>query len=576
MRTGEAKEKMAIIYVVKGVLPTLRPSLLKIVVCPMFVKMINTLMVQPNLQAPLQDFLSCVVSIDSKDVVAVANAFKYVDYRVSGGFEFHEKLFEKCSSAEMRHLMNSVVEFSDGDMTELRARFAADKVNELTQQNFRFDMTRALFIASAKIPDPKLSIDIFQYIIHNFSDQQSSLVSDLVAFDENRVDGAATYQDLLGDVQLSHFDCCFKLYSMCSGVSSSPSADTLIAPDISGVQPTTDFILNAVQKANEPPLVRHAFKSHLKTMIPLIPPKDIEQFFGGYTPIADSFSQATVDIFRVVVENCTCNINLAAPLFQLVCQTLKNVGLSLAQAVAELVNKALEKDPANCAFPYVVKMIFRALSEMPNKVLTQNERLVFKTFNQCLAAFVKASVPLSVKSAKCLEAQMDAAVSNFAFKTVPHFGEGIFDAFLDLPGNVPQILFPIVLKHLPNVKRFHRRVQLLNMMTRILENPRGTEAMTTKGADFNKAILQLLNEDYLQNKENEKKFTKSLLMMTKWFGIIEKKRAACTCVNIGDIRRRLTTIANMSKDPIQNLAKQLLTSLQRIESKVHPKQRMFT
>lgn len=569
MRTGEVKEKMATIYVVKSVLPTLRPSLLKIVVSSTFVKMINSLMVQPMLQEPLQDFLNSVVSIDGPDVLALINAFRYVDYRVSGGFEFHEKLFEKCSSGQLKQLLEFVRAFNDKDMTELRARFSANKVNEDTQQLFRFDMLRALFIASAKVADPNLSLEIFHYIIENFDAQKSSLVADLVAFDENRADGAATYQSLLGEPELSHFACCFQLYNICA-------AETLIAPDISGAQPSTDFILNAVQKANEPPLVRHAFKSHLKTIIPLIPAKDIEQFFSGYTPIADSFSQATVDIFRVVVENCTCNINLIGPLFQLLCQALKNVGLSLSQAVAQLLNKALEKDATNCAFPYIVKMIFRSLAEMPNKVLTQNERMVFRAFNDCLTAAVKASIPLSAKCVKCLDTQMDAAVSNFAFKTVPHFGEGIFDAFLELPGNVPQILFPIVLKHLPNVKRFHRRVQLLNMMTRILENPHGTDAMAARGNDFNRTVLQLLNEDYMQNKENEKKFVKSLTMINKWLGLIEKKRNACSYVNVGDMRRRLTTISQMSTDPIESLAKQLLTTLQRIESKVHPKQRMFT
>jgi hypothetical protein len=359
-------------------------------------------------------------------------------------------------------------------------------------------------------------------------------------------------------------------------VSSSPSADTLVPPDVVNAAPTVDFIFLAIQKATEAPLIAHAFKSHLRTIVPHIPPKALEHFFAEYVPATDTFSSLTVDLFRIVIANCAFSFNFIAPLFHLFCSALMNIGLALAQPVAELVAESCARESGPFAFPPVVKSLFATMTSLSTKVLTAHERLIVQTFSCCMAAVVSASVPLSPKFTKALERQLDGAMADFAFKSCPHFTEDIFTSMLELPDGVPAMLFPVVLKHLPNVKRVHRRVMLFGLVSRLLEMPHGVEILHSRGADFNRTVLALLAEDFAQNKDSEKRFMKGLLALNRWLTAVEKRRSVCACVNVGDFRRRLTTITGQAKEGIASQARLVLTVLQKIEGQVHPKQRSFT
>jgi hypothetical protein len=106
--------------------------------------------------------------------------------------------------------------------------------------------------------------------------------------------------------------------------------------------------------------------------------------------------------------------------------------------------------------------------------------------------------------------------------------------------------------------------------------PRGTEILHSRGGDFNRAVVALLAEDFVQSKDNEKRFSKSLVALNRWLTAIEKRRNVCGCINVGDFKRRLQTIAGQAKQSVVGQVRQVLTLLQKIEVQVHPKHRIFT
>jgi hypothetical protein len=574
IRTGDHLAKMTIVHIVRQILPGLKPSLFRIVVGATFIKMVNSLMKQPMEQEAVFDFLSAVVEFSAKSPLLYAESFKYVDYALSGT-AFHRHLFEKCSISDLEQLFQEVVDFSDVDAIDLRQRFSVDRISDRTVSAYRLDTARALLITSAQFPHPELSIAIFDFLREAFPDQLTLLVSDLVEFDLARVEGSATFQDLLKDESVSHFEACYQLYSICAGATSSPSLDRLIAPDVAGAVPSVDFIVVAIQNSGEPALIRHAFKMHLQEILPLIDEKDLEQFFASYTPLTETFSQPTVEMFRFVLEHCNFSLNFTGPLFELFCKTITNIGLTLGQLVAEMLTDGLPAEGGAFDFPQVIRSLFGSMSGLSKTVLNSNERLIVHTFNHCLGAVIKAAAPLSPKFIKSLETQLDAAMANFAFKTNPHFSENVFTAFLQLPDNVSRILFPVALKHLPNVHRVHRRVMLLNLISRILEPAKAVDVLEAHGEAFNHVVLALLGEDFIQNKDNEKNFVKTLAALNRWLALIERKRSACAAVNVAEFKRKLTSIAGQSRDPVQSHARQILATLQKVEAQVHPKHRHF-
>jgi hypothetical protein len=572
MQIADAPGGMAIVYIVRGCLPVLRPSQFHVVICPAFVKMLNSFLQQLMLQEPVLDFLTHILSLASHRVLLFAQSFKYIDYGVA--FEFHRSLFEQCTTAELLMLFLDMTAFGDNDEIELKNRFQSKRTTKEFVASFRLAALRAMLIASAHHPSPPLSAEIFDYILKNCPDSMSALVRDLVQFDLNRVDEAATLGVLLGDDSVSHFESCFRLYSMCTGVSSSPSLDTVVPPEISGV-PSPSFITLAIQKADKPGLIAHAFRVHLRTVMSMIPTESLGQFLVDFVPTPEAFSVGTVEMFRVAVENCVFSLNLLVPLFQVFCRTITNIGLSMARAVQGLINDAITLDPGNFALPTIVKGLFVAMSELSNSVMTAHERIIVQTFNQCLSTVITKSLPLPAVFIKCIKRELEMAMADFAFKKSPHFTEDIFTEFLALPEGIPQILFPIVLRNIPNVKRVHRRMMLFSIVTKLLGLPKGLEVLQSKGNEFNKAVLALLNEDYQQNKDNEGRFMKSLVTIKRWLEMIEKKRRICVHVNVGDMKKRLITISSQSKDPIQAYTRQILVNLQKIEGQVHPKDRVF-
>jgi hypothetical protein len=219
--------------------------------------------------------------------------------------------------------------------------------------------------------------------------------------------------------------------------------------------------------------------------------------------------------------------------------------------------------------------LFATLSGLSHPVLNKNERVIYKLFSLSCKKVIQGSLPLSPKCARALEAQIDAAIQDFAFKTNPHYGEEIFQSFLEIH-EIGALIFPLLLKNLGGVKRVHRRINLLNLVTRILELPKGLDVLRSHGGEFNKAVLGLLGEEFLQNKDNEKRYMKSLVAINKWLVMVEKKRQVCGCVNCGEIRRKLGGVMGVAKDPVQSYCKQVLGILQKVEGQVHPKQRSFT
>jgi hypothetical protein len=350
----------------------------------------------------------------------------------------------------------------------------------------------------------------------------------------------------------------------------------LIAPDISGLQPTIGFVLNAIQRANEPALIKHAFRAQLKEIVPKIPHAELEKFLLEYTPLLDTFTLSTVDMLKTIGEYGQFSLNSIPILFGLCCKTFSNVGAALGQAVADfLMEFAKRQLSTSFSFPSAIRSLFATLSGLSHGILNKNERIIYKLFSLSSKKVIQESLPLSPKSARALEGQIDAAIQDFAFKTNPHYGEEIFQSLLEIH-EIGILIFPLVLKNLAGVKRVHRRIQLLNFVTKVLELPKGLDVLHSKGAEFNKAVLNLIGEDFLQNKDDEKRYMKGLVAINKWLVMIEKKRQVCGCLNCGDIRRKLGSVMGIAKDPVQSYCKQILGTLQKVEGQVHPKQRLFT
>lgn len=575
IRSGDHTIKMSIVHIVKSLLTTLKPEIFSIVVSPSFIKMINSLLANPMIEVSINDFFRYVISIctpERREIII--NHFFYADYRLGEGFQFHTGLFDKCETIELRKYYDMIKNFSEHNLIDFKLRVSSSKNNDKSISNFKLDVLRALFVSSRLHNDKKLTIELFDYITTNWENLYN-FGKDLIIYDEQRISEAATFQDLLKNPELSHFDCCFKLCSICCKVSSSPSLDRLIPPDLDNSKPSTDFILITAQKVNESPLIKYAYQVNLKRIIPLIPINDLEKFFSEYEPLPETFSQSTIEIFELIFNSCNFTYDFFSSLFSLFCKTL-NVSIPLSQSLAKLIKKLLNKEHNEFSFSDIIKSLFSSLFSISNKTLNQNERLIFKTFVKLLTSIIKASLPLSVKDSKLLQTHLDTAVADFAFKSSPHFGEEIFQSYIKLPQEASFLLFPILLKYIPNVKRVQRRIMLFNIITALLSLPKGLNVLNTKSEDLNKCILCLLNEDYIQSKDNEKRFLKSIVSINKWLQIIQKKRSVCSLINIGDMKRKLTSIQKLSKEPILTQTRQILQTIQKIEGKVHPKQRIYT
>ncbi|OHT05791.1 hypothetical protein TRFO_26389 [Tritrichomonas foetus] len=572
------KTNISVIYIIKSILPTLKPSCYNIIISSTFIRMINSLIVKPVLQPQINDFLTFVVDLAKnkpENLPFILESFAHIDFRQPGGFEFHLKLYGLCNAKQLEESFEKVKNFGDLDLMNFKQRHASQKFSETAVSKFKLDTLRAVFISSAKFANPAFTLSVFNYISETWKDHLTILVSDIVQFDTNRVEGAATLPMLANEPEITSFEACYKLYSLCAGVSSSPSLNTLIAPEINNAAPSTDLILMAIQRVSDSVLIVHAFKTYLKGIIPHIPTQQLEQFFADYVPLSNTFSQATLDIFEVVIQNSNLNYNAIGPLFSLFCKTVTNIGGSIVQSVSKLIKIVLDKPPTNFQFPNVMNSIFGSFGGLSQKVLNQNQRIINKTFNRTMSSVIKAAMPLSANWHKVLVKHLDNALIDFAFKTNQHFDEDFFNAFLQLPDDIPHALFPILMKQLPNVKRIHRRILLLNMITTIFSTPKGVDVLLKYDKEFNNCVLSLLNEPF-QSKEDEKKLTKFIISFTRWLQFMEKKRQSSSHVNIGDIRRKLTTIQNMAHDQLLTAIKQCLLALQRVEGQVHPKQRIYT
>ncbi|KAK8898530.1 hypothetical protein M9Y10_000821 [Tritrichomonas musculus] len=597
IRSTEAtfKQNICIMHIVKSVLPTLRSDVYNIIIDSTFIRMINLLITKPQLQPQINDFLNFVVDLADKNREILPNlidSFGDIDFRQPGGFEFHLNLFNKCDGEMLGHIFEKIKNFNENDKIEFKKRFSSQKTaEESSLSKFKLDTLRAVFISSSRFPDPPFTLTIFKYICENWNKFLTILVPDIVKYDSNRVEGSATLSELAGEPDISDFAACYKLYSLCTGVSSSPSMNTLIAPEINDAQPSTDFILMATQRAGDSVLIVHAFKTYLKSIVPKIPVKEIELFFADFPPLANSYSQATIDIFTIVLNNMeSISYNIVAPIFSLFCKTVINIGGNLVQPASDLVKTALRllsPDPNSTSnvkvsssfqFPNVLNSIFQSFSTISQKVIMQNQKLINKTFETTMYNVIKAAMPLSPSWNKCLIKNLEAALNDFAFKSNQHFDESFFSAFLRLPDEVTHVLFPLVMKSLPNVTRTQRRLHLIDLVTLIFNQSKGVDILAKYDKydeAYNNCVLTLLNENY-SSKDDEKKFIKFINALTKWFTSMDNKRHVSKLVNIGDIRRKLSSIQNQAHEPLLGSIKQLLQAIQRIENQVHPKQRTYT
>lgn len=581
------KQNLCAIYIVRSVLPTLKPDVYDIIISAPFIKMVNSLIVKPAIQPQINDFLNFVVDLsnNNKQILPhIIDSFAHIDFRQPGGFEFHLNLLNNCTQQELNCLFEKIRNFHDNDRLEFEKRHSSQKVSETALSKYKLDTLRAVFISSGRFKNPSFTLSVFDYICDTWKENLRILVPDIVKYDTSRIDGSATLSQLAKDPTITSFAACYKLCSLCTGASSSPSLNTLIAPEIDTTRPSTDFILMAIQRANESVLIAHAFKTYLKAMIPQIPVQQIEQFFADFVPLTDSFTVSTLDIFDIVIRNMkTLNYNIMAPLFNLFCKIITNIGGSLIQPSSDFIKNILhlisnqpqlKNSGREFNFEFVMNSIFTSFTSLSQKVVKQNQRAIDKTFEMVFIAVVRAAEPLCHKYNMCLRNHLEEAVCDYAYKSTQHFDESFFAALLKLPDDINHMLFPILMKHLANVQRVQRRVHLIDLVSLIFNQKKGVEVIIKYYKEFNECILALLNENFM-SKEDEKKFLKFLLALTKWFNAMDKKRDVSSRVNIGDFKRRLGTIQTQAPESLSGALKSCFLAMQRIENQVHPKQRMF-
>lgn len=579
------KQNICALYIVRSVLPTLRPNIYNIVISSTLIRMINSLIMKPQLQPQINEFLNFVVDLSDKNKEILPNiidSFAHIDFRQPGGFEFHLNLFNKCDQQTLIQIFQKIQSFDKNDEDHFKQRISSQKISDAAVSKFKLDTLRVVFISSSRFPDPEFSLSIFKYISDNWKEYLAILVPDIVKYDLNRAEGSATLSDLAGEPTISNFKACYKLYSICTGASSSPSVKTLIPPEFDDSKPSTDIISMAAKRESDSVLIQHAFKMYIKESIPQIPAEQIEDFFANYKPLVDSFTNGTIDIFQTVLNSMNpLRYNIIAPIFSLFCNTVENIGGNLIQPTSDLVKntlRLLSNSPTATSgykFPDVLNSIFEKFINLKPKSIKQNQKLINKTFETTMYSVIKAAIPLSAKWRKPLKINIDKAVHDFAFSKNQHFDEIFFSTFLRLSEDVTQILFPIVLKYLPDCKKLQKRIHLIDLVTLIFSQSKNFDFLTKYGNEFNDCVKALLDED-IQSEDDVKKLNKFVIALTKWFAAMENKRRASSHVDIGEFRRKLSSIQNSADDPLLTSIKQCNLAMQRIENQIHPKQRLYT
>ncbi|EAX97441.1 hypothetical protein TVAG_226850 [Trichomonas vaginalis G3] len=572
--------RISTILIVKSVLPILRPSLYPIVICASFIRLINSFLGSP-LCAHAVEFLDHVIKDHHLKLEDIMKHFFFIQAHLPDGFNFHRQVYDMCTIEELKTRFELLKEENENHKIEFKQRIPADKKShdDSGYKMFRFDKLRALFIATAHHKDIKFTTTVFDYLFQNWENQRQHLASDLVIYDEHRVEGSATLPDILKQPKMPHFDSCYKLYSICTGASSSPSLDTVIPPALNDSAPSSALIQVALQHSKEPSLIQHAYKCHLKSVAGKIPTDDLEKFLKDYVPAADTFTIDSVSILQVAVDSCEISFNIAGPLFDLFCNTLKNCEATVAMPLGNLIIETLKRESKDFSLQTVLSAIFKSMDNLPNSIVSRHEKLIQPVFSQILAGVIKAKLPLSPKCVRALEKQLNEAVLDYAVKSTPHFCITIFQEYTKLPGTVPYSLFGPICCNLPTAKRLQRRVDLMNLVTAILATPKGPDVLITYEKDFTNCVNALLeevkrgstDENGKHKKEAEKRHEKVLLGIKKWFELIKNRRKACEHVAIGDFRRKCQAIMQIG----ENSTKSLLTLLQNIEQQVHVKHRNF-
>lgn len=575
----DKKKKITALLIVKSVFPILRESLYSVVICSSFIRLINNLLVIPMDCSVAVEFLDFIINETTPEKLKdVLKAFSYVHAHLPSGFDFHRRLFDKCSIEQLKEEFKNLTAEDPNQLIEFRQRISSEKGDYQTRfNNFKFDKLRALFISTALHNDQAFTIQVFDTLFEKWDKQRSKLVADLVAYDDLRVEGAATLPQILKKPDLPHFDSCYLLYSLCTGSSSSPSLDTIIPPAISESEPSSDLIMLAMQHANEPLLIQHAYKMYLKAAASKITTDQLGEFIKNYVPAEDTFTENSVEIIKVAIDSVELSFNIIGPLFQLFCKTLTNCNDNVAKPLSNLIISTLKRESKDFSLQTVLESVFTSMNELPNRIVTQHEKRIQPVFSEVLEAIIKSKLPLTQKCMNIISKQLEEAVSDFAFKSTPHFCLTIFTEFVKLPSTVPHCLFVPIIKTLPKAKKLRSRVELMNLITAITANPKELDTLLrSHHKEFATCVNALLDEvkNGGSSKEDEKRQEKVMRGIKSWLANIEKKRGAVAELEIGDIRRRLNAISSRNS-VIGGIADGLLKQLQKLELQVHTKHRQY-
>lgn len=579
-RSTDDKSRFKVIQITYSVISALRPSSIPIVCNSTFIKMLNNLINKPQISEIVLRFLEGIKNINDNLFEHIIDAFSYIS-AVENGLAFHRSMFEKSNVKILKYVFDRIKNVNKDDEDKFNQCTSSKKHSLDTFQIFNFNKIRALFISTGKFSVPELTVEIFNYILEKWDRLKDQLVQDLITYDESKIEGAATFQDIINDKNSSHFEACFRLYSHLTGATSSPSSNTLIIPNI--VQPVTIDTIHYIlaQKSNESPLLNYAYKCFLKNSDTFPPRDDIIQFIDNYSPADDTFTSNTISIIQTIIEKCNLTLNAAPSLFSLYCRTLANcTNALLAESISSITFKMIQnKNPTESETEYnfslttLLKSMFNSMKSISNSTFKKNRKDLVNTFNKIIKVAVRAKVPFTSKISKEFVKILDEAIEMYVMKSSPHFDEDIFSNIIEFPSNASHPLFVSILKILPKVQKLNKRQDLFKLLRIFFNNNHWVQGIVDNKDVFNSTLILLVGEKHIKDKMTEKLQQRTFEEIKFILDKLLENRHACESLNHFDIRKKIDEIISKENNTVAEIAKTIRTTLQKIEQKTPFKKR---
>lgn len=551
-------DKGAIVKIVNNVLPKMKPSQYPLVIQPTFIRLVNEL--------PDDEALAFLDSLLAYDNRLIRDNFRYIDARHSVAYQFHKNLYKKTPFADFEREITILIEGKD--FQSFCASIDHKVRNEEKFKQFRMKKAQALFVATALHGSIQTTKRLFDFLLENTADK-TALEEVLIDYDKTRNTANSPSLPQLVGANVSHFDACVKLQELLSGTLQVAYEE----PPHETEEQLFEILLTSVKHAQDPSLIRHAYRYILSESGKNIPVAKISQFISELQPIPEEFTNETIEMLAAALTNVDPTMELVISMFELFCKVINNCGPIIAKNISKQFRPLLKERKKDFSFHILMKRLYNAMFSISNNTMNQHEKLIEEEFLRVFLILVKSLGAMNDRQQKTFQKYIKEILTDFSFKTTQRFTESIITQLTHIGDNALGLMLPPFFDLIPEVKRLARRVVLMSVVTALLTRPKGMESLPENGAKFNGCIIALLNEG-TKTKDDERKMIKMLKTTTKWFQLIEKRREACRIVNTVGIRKACQNMLNNTKnEKIYTSTKSFLAFLTKIESHVHQKER---